>query len=183
MLILFAKPFFLKKSYAKSCCQLDVRKPDEMYQHTNTHWISLPKKGLYANPSEGLSLNNVERLWCLNSVLCTARCKILFPSQIETCRLDTSNEERPKHNNLGSVRMSRCRVKLVCHALSKDVFQNKPWAKGASGHLPQTKNIFSETKASIKQCQGIYGYRGVRKREADGPLQNHQANLRRKRKL
>ena len=42
---------------------------------------------------------------------------------------------------------------MSAFALSKDVFQNKPWTKSASGHLPKTV-FFSESKASIKQCQG-----------------------------
>jgi hypothetical protein len=70
---------------------------------------------------------------------------------------------------------------LSALALSKDVFQNKPWTQSASGHLPKTKILFSESKTSIKQWKGS-GYWGVRKREAD-LLQNQQANLRQKRKL
>jgi len=43
---------------------------------------------------------------------------------------------------------------LSAFALSEDVFQNKPWTKSASGHLPKTRFSFLESKASIKQWQG-----------------------------
>jgi hypothetical protein len=62
---------------------------------------------------------------------------------------------------------------LSASALSKDVFQNKPWTKSASGHLPKTKNFFFSSKASIKQWQGrrVLGCKKKRSR----PLQNQQA--------
>lgn len=81
--------------------------------------ILLPKKGLYANQSVGLctfSLSNAGRLFGAElSKLCKARSKILLlASWRRTCKLATSNEECPRHNNLGSICMSSCRVKQVC---------------------------------------------------------------------
>ena len=89
------------------------------------------------------SLSSVGRILVANlgaklSKLCKARSRICSLHEQERQKLQIGHL---RLNNLGSICMSSCWIRLVHLALSKDVCANKLCTKSTSGHLPKSTEV------------------------------------------